>query len=276
MVSQRKCSLVCFVFFLGGAAASAQQPDRAPLKSQVLTWEQTKSHSAEWGTMHRYFAGETFTTEGTYVAAAVVQPGKAVHAAHRHAEEEYLAVVEGQGTWSLDGKRFPAKRGDMLYVASWVYHGLINTGDTPLIFLVIKYNGKGVKPPPRPDDRPDELAAPSLPKVSGVVTFLGEPLANATVTFSSEKRSGPAGRAKTDAQGRYVLQTPGQEDGLAPGTYTVTIKKNGDIQTEKDGEQEGKPAADNVLPQRFASPEATGLRVMVVEGSNDFQFDLSK
>jgi mannose-6-phosphate isomerase-like protein (cupin superfamily) len=91
------------------------------------------------------------------VAVAVVQPGKAVHQAHRHAEEEYLALVEGSGTWHLDGKELPAQRGDVLYVEPWVYHGLTNTGDTPLIFLVVRYNGQGVVPPPRPDDRPDEL-----------------------------------------------------------------------------------------------------------------------
>ena len=126
-----------------------------------------------------------------------------------------------------------------------------------------------------PDDRPDELAVSSLPEVSGVVTMDGKPVANATILFSSEK--GPAGRVKTDAQGRYVVKTPGQEDGLAPGTYTVTITANEEHeQGKEDSKQEEKPAADNVLPQRFASPEATGLRVMIVEGSNDFQFDLSK
>jgi len=78
--------------------------------------------------------------------------------AHRHAEEEYLVVARGSGTWFLDDKEFPAKLGDILYVEPWVYHGLTNTGDGPLIFVVVRFNGKGVKLPPRPDDnRPDEL-----------------------------------------------------------------------------------------------------------------------
>ena len=91
------------------------------------------------------------------VAVAVVQPGKSVHKAHRHAQEEYLAVVQGTGPWSLDEKEFAAERGDILYVKPWVYHGLTNTGDEPLIFLVVRYNGKGVPTPPKPDDRPNEL-----------------------------------------------------------------------------------------------------------------------
>lgn len=130
-------------------------PER--LKSQVVRWADAASHTADWGEMRRYMAGETFGTKDVLMAVAVVEPGKAVHRAHRHAMEEYLLVVEGTGTWSLDGKEFPAERGDVLYVDPWVYHGLTNTGPRPLIFAVIRYNAKGVDVPPRPDDRPNEL-----------------------------------------------------------------------------------------------------------------------
>jgi mannose-6-phosphate isomerase-like protein (cupin superfamily) len=137
--------------------AAGEPPAAADLKSQIVRWDETQAHSAAWGVMRRYFGGQTFATKDVYVATAVVQPGKSVHEAHRHAAEEYLAVLEGTGTWWLDGKETPAKRGDILYVEPWVYHGLTNTGDKPLVFLVIKYNGKGVPPLPRPDDRRDEL-----------------------------------------------------------------------------------------------------------------------
>jgi hypothetical protein len=33
---------------------------------------------------------------------------------------------------------------------------LTNTGNDPLIFVVVRFNSKGVSIPPRPDDRPDE------------------------------------------------------------------------------------------------------------------------
>ncbi|GAF97229.1 unnamed protein product, partial [marine sediment metagenome] len=66
-------------------------------------------------------------------------------------------VARGSGTWSLAGKEFPANLGDILYVEPWVYHGLTNTGTEPLVFVVVRYSAKGVKTPPRPDARPDEL-----------------------------------------------------------------------------------------------------------------------
>jgi len=128
-----------------------------PLRSQIVRQDEARITKGDWGQMYRYFAGESFATRNALVAVAVVQPGKAVHRAHRHAQEEYLLLVEGSGIWSLEGKEIPAKAGDVLYTAPWVYHGLTNTGTQPLTFAVVRYDGKGVSPPPRPDDRPDEL-----------------------------------------------------------------------------------------------------------------------
>ncbi len=135
-----------------GAARAA-----GPNRSQVISREAARTWQADWGQMIRYFTGETFATRDVFAAIAVVQPGKAVHRAHRHAEEEYLIVMQGTGQWSLAGKQLPAKPYDVLYVEPWVYHGLVNTGSEPLVFAVIKYNGKGVPPPRKPDNRPNEL-----------------------------------------------------------------------------------------------------------------------
>ncbi|MCS7237788.1 MAG: cupin domain-containing protein [Thermoguttaceae bacterium] len=143
-------------FGLGGALAGAAL-QTGPLKTQVVSWDQAQLREADWGQMRFYFRGETAQTTAALVAVATVLPGKAVHRAHRHAEEEYLILVTGEGTWQIGDRQFPAKRGDILYAEPWVYHGLVNTGSEPLIFVVVRYQGKGVPVPPRPDDRPDEL-----------------------------------------------------------------------------------------------------------------------
>ena len=137
--------------------SDAADPKPGPLKSQIVRFDDAPSNQADWGEMRRYFTGQTAATKNVLTAVAIVKPGKAVHAAHRHAEEEYLMLVAGSGVWSLDGKESPAGRGDILFVEPWVYHGLTNTGDEPLIFVVVRYSGKGVDVPPRPDDRPDEM-----------------------------------------------------------------------------------------------------------------------
>ena len=129
----------------------------AMLKSQVVRFDDAASRVADWGEFRRYFSGETFGTKNVLTAVAIVEPGKAVHSAHRHAEEEYLILADGSGTWYLDGKEFPAQQGDILYAEPWVYHGLTNTGDERLIFVVVRFNSKGVDLLSKPDDRPDEL-----------------------------------------------------------------------------------------------------------------------
>ncbi len=104
----------------------------------------------KWGEMRTYFTGETYGTTNMFTAVAVVKPGEAVHPAHRHAEEEFLAVSEGTGVWHLNGQELPARKGDVLYVEPWVFHGLVNTGSVPLTFFVVRWNNQGIAPPPAP------------------------------------------------------------------------------------------------------------------------------
>lgn len=134
----------------------APEDKRPPLKSKVVSWADASARKADWGEMRTYFQGDTGGTRDVLTAVAVVEPGKAVHRAHRHAEEEYLIINEGSGTWQLGEKSFPARKSDILYVEPWVYHGLVNTGDKPLVFTVVRFNAKGVTPPLRPDSGKDE------------------------------------------------------------------------------------------------------------------------
>ena len=136
-----------------GWSAEAAKPNA----SRIVSFDEAKASRHDWGEFRRYFGGQTDGTLKVLTAMATVEPGKAVHKAHRHAEEEYLILVEGEGTWSLEGKTSPAKKGDILYTAPWAYHGLVNTGSKPLVFVVVRYTPKGVAVPPRPDTRPDEM-----------------------------------------------------------------------------------------------------------------------
>ncbi len=150
------------ILLAAGRTGAADKPEKQPrpFKSKVVTWQDARSIRDAWGEMRVHFAGETFGTKDAFTAVAVVEPGKAVHAAHRHAEEEYLILAEGSGVWYLDGREFPAKKGDVLYVEPWVFHGLKNTGEKPLTFVVVRYNAKGIPIPPRPDNGKDELPNP--------------------------------------------------------------------------------------------------------------------
>jgi len=82
----------------------------------------------------------------------VIDSGREIHPPHRHAEEEFLMVVEGEGTWHLLGEGRPATAGDLLYPAPWDVHDITNTGDGPLRFVVWKWSGRSVEPPADPQE----------------------------------------------------------------------------------------------------------------------------
>jgi hypothetical protein len=79
------------------------------------------------------------------VLVVALKPGQAPHPPHRHAEEEFMILAEGTGTWHLDGKELPARKGDVVYAAPWTMHGLKNTGDAPLTYYMVKWNNEGAK-----------------------------------------------------------------------------------------------------------------------------------
>jgi mannose-6-phosphate isomerase-like protein (cupin superfamily) len=124
-----------------------------PLPSARVTWAEAPAIEADWGELRAYFEGETYGLGYALAATAVIKPGQQNHPPHRHSDEEFLLVTEGSGRWHLDGKEFPAAKGDMIYAAPWVMHGITNTSGAPLTWVVFKWNAKGIKPPEAPKPR---------------------------------------------------------------------------------------------------------------------------
>jgi mannose-6-phosphate isomerase-like protein (cupin superfamily) len=125
-----------------------QRGERQP--SAIVSQQEAKRADFDWGSLYTYFDSETHGTRDGLAAVAVIRAGWQIHPPHEHGEEEYLMVLEGSGTWHLNGKERPAKAGDMLYASPWDVHGIKNTGGVPLRFVVWKWNAKGVDPTPRP------------------------------------------------------------------------------------------------------------------------------
>ncbi len=112
------------------------------IRTRVTTEVTANTAHEAWGNFKAYYAGKTNFTKDTLAGVAVIKPGQEIHPPHKHEEEEFLMVLEGNGTWTIGNKDFPANAGDMIYAESWDLHGLKNTGATPLKFVVFKYNKK--------------------------------------------------------------------------------------------------------------------------------------
>src|SRR5439155_4084285 len=102
------------------ATRGGEAQGTAPLGSARVSWQQAKPTTGDWGELRAHFEGETYGLRDTLTATAVVKPDPQIHPPHRHAEEEFLIVTEGSGRWHLDGKDFPAARGDAINAPPWV------------------------------------------------------------------------------------------------------------------------------------------------------------
>ena len=74
------------------------------------------------GRVPRVYEGSTSQTPAMLVGIAEIKPGQQNHAPHLHADEEFLYVIDGDGTWTLGDKTLAAHAGDILYSAPGVLH----------------------------------------------------------------------------------------------------------------------------------------------------------
>jgi hypothetical protein len=118
--------------------------------------------------------------------------------------------------------------------------------------------------------------------VTGVVTLDSKPLEGATVNFSpAVEGKGDASFGKTDAEGRYKLQTVrGKADaGTTPGEYIVTVSKTEMIETGKmlptpEGKQVPEMKPKEGVPAKYTNGKTSGFKATVVNGKNNFDFEL--
>lgn len=59
--------------------------------------------------------------------------------AHKHLyHSEHVLVIEGAGTMRLDGKFFPIKKGDLIFIPKNAVHSVKSTGTVPLKVVSIQ------------------------------------------------------------------------------------------------------------------------------------------
>jgi hypothetical protein len=133
-------------------------------------------------------------------------------------------------------------------------------------------------------------------KVSGTITYNGQVVEGASVSFLPAGPDGEPASGRTDASGRYTLTSVyavSGGTGVLPGEYTVLVVKSemppdpyvelynqGRITSE---ELERRQSARLVglrpielLPEKYMHPGTTGLRATVERGKdNTFDFDLT-
>ena len=139
--------VVSLVTLIANANDKDEKAPGAVNSTTVISAEHAQQEQADWGDALTYFTGDSYGSKDGLWAVATIKPGQQIHPPHKHAEEEFLMVMAGSGTWHLNGKEFPANTGDTMYAQPWDTHGIKNTGKIPLKFVVWKWNSKGLPVP---------------------------------------------------------------------------------------------------------------------------------
>jgi len=119
--------------------------------------------------------------------------------------------------------------------------------------------------------------AKDLVAVSGTVTFDGEPVEGAVVSFVAQDGPSRLSAATTDAQGQFSMETTQAGDGVLPGSYAVVISKL----TMADGSAVPPDVApmdvgaEEQLPEKYSSFAVPTLSAKVTPSGGTFPFELT-
>ncbi len=123
---------------------------------------------------------------------------------------------------------------------------------------------------------------PKIAQVTGVVTFDGKPVENASVSFYPSE--GRASSGVTNAEGKYELVFTRGRKGALLGDHKVTITTeiipesdyaaDDDYESENGIEQDTQSQRSEMLSAKYCELESTILTAAIVKGENVFDFDL--
>ncbi|WP_298859428.1 carboxypeptidase-like regulatory domain-containing protein [uncultured Gimesia sp.] len=106
---------------------------------------------------------------------------------------------------------------------------------------------------------------PPTISVSGVVTYQGKPVPDASIMFYPTEGRKPA-TGKADASGKFELSTFGKNDGVLAGEHKVTVNA---YQTTSEG-----VSMKSAIPVKYTNPSSTPLVVNVSESENEIELKL--
>jgi mannose-6-phosphate isomerase-like protein (cupin superfamily) len=118
---------------LAAPAAGSRLPD------STRGLDKTRLTKEPFGDLRIYFDGPTEQLKSMTAGSLLLKAGMTPHPPHKHPEEEFMVITEGTGEISMDGKITRVSPGSMMYAGAHRLHGIVNTGNTPLLFYFYKW-----------------------------------------------------------------------------------------------------------------------------------------
>lgn len=128
-----------------------------------------------------------------------------------------------------------------------------------------------------PED-PWKAKRPKTTAVTGRITYKGNPLDEAVVTFYAYSGN-VTSYGRTDPQGQFKLTTFEPDDGATIGPHKVAIQKFENLPIPEDPESAPRPGPKveprSLIPERYGNMKTSTLTADVSEGGpNEFVFEL--
>lgn len=108
-------------------------------------------------------------------------------------------------------------------------------------------------------DLPETVAA------TGIVTYQGNPVSDATIMFYPVQGRKPAS-GKSDAAGKFTLTTFSKNDGVIPGEHKVTVNA---YESTPEG-----VSMKSSIPVKYTTPNTSPLMVTVSEAQPELTLEL--
>lgn len=150
-MNRREISILLLGLGVGIAATvlADQAAKPAALASGVYAWQSLPVEKTATGERRQVFDSATATVDRLETHITTVSAGTALHAAHRHPDEELVFVRAGVLEATINGVAQKAPAGSVIFFASNDLHGVRNAGDTQASYFVLRWTAPG-KEGPRP------------------------------------------------------------------------------------------------------------------------------
>jgi (S)-ureidoglycine aminohydrolase len=107
--------------------------------SFLLNWNDIAFTKTEKGGRRNFFDRGTSQLGTFEMHTTMLNPGLSSHAPHTHAQEEIILLLKGNVEMEIDGKRYKAAAGDLIFLASNIPHALHNTGNEPCEYFAFQW-----------------------------------------------------------------------------------------------------------------------------------------
>src|SRR6187455_2808537 len=131
-----------FLLFITNAfAATAQKNDS--ILSGVYYWNKLEPVKEDTRVRRQVLEGKTFALENFEIHTSTLEPGKAPHPPHTHADQEELMILkEGQVKITIAGQSKILGPGSIAFAMPGDEYGIANAGKTEATYYILKYKGR--------------------------------------------------------------------------------------------------------------------------------------